>query len=54
MLIIDFRTAGYIFGGIIIGVIAGVGGAASSPVFWVIAGVLCLGTAFSHRKHTRR
>jgi hypothetical protein len=54
MLVFDFRKAGYIFGGIVIGAVAGIAGAASSPIFWVIAAVLCLITAWPRYSRARR
>jgi hypothetical protein len=54
MVIFDFRQAFDIFVGIVIGAVAAIAGAASSPIFWVIAFVLCLATAFRARNVRRR
>ena len=54
MLIFDFRQAADLFVGIIIGAVAAIAGATGSWIFWVIAAVLCLATAFRTRNFNRR
>lgn len=54
MLIFDFRQARDIFLGLVAGALCGVAGWAGSWVFWVIAVVICLATAFRGRNFSRR